>query len=326
MRTGRGRDRGVALLITLMILVLIVSLVWEVFRLGARAAQTGAYGRDSIRADLAAEAGIAAARIALRVDADDNEYDTLDEIWSRPAPPIDLGEGTIRVVVEDEERKINLNRLVLPNGYAEDDQRLAVFRKLLEILEVEPSLADAVVDWLDNDDLTRVGGAESGFYLSRTFPYRAKNDFFDTVDELRLVRGITPEVFDKLRPFVTVYAAGKIAQETGKVNLNTAPKQVLMALSAGEDAAEEGEITEAMADEIIEYREEKPFQKIEEIRNVSPTLSDLYQKTRFRDLLEVRATAFHIRSSGEVAGTIRTIDCVGIRTGKSIHWRYWRVE
>ncbi len=139
-------NKGVALLVTLMILVLIVTLVWELFRVGARAAQTGANGRDSIRAGLVAEAGIAAARLVLREDAGDNQYDTLDEIWSRPVPPIDLGEGTIRIVVEDEERKINLNGLVLANGNAPDDQRLAVFRRLLEILEIDPSLADAVVD------------------------------------------------------------------------------------------------------------------------------------------------------------------------------------
>ena len=319
MRALQRGDKGVALLITLMILVLIVTMVWEVFRLGARAAQTGAYSRDSIRAAIVAEGGINATRIALREDADDNQYDTLDEIWSRPVPPIDLGEGTIGIVVEDEERKININRLVLPNGNAADDQKLAVFRRLLEILEIDPLLADAVVDWIDNDDTPRVGSAESAFYLSRPFPYQAKNDFLDTVDELRLVRGVTPEVFEKLRPFVTVYSSGK-------VNLNTAPKQVIMALSAGRDAADAGEITEAGADEIIEYRKEKPFQKIEEIRNVSPFLSDLYQKTRFRDLLEVRGTAFHVRSAGEVAGTVRTIDAVGIRTGKTIHWRYWRVE
>jgi len=312
-------DKGVALLITLMILVLIVTMVWEVFRLGARAAQTGAYSRDSIRAAIVAEGGINATRIALREDADDNQYDTLDEIWSRPVPPIDLGEGTIGIVVEDEERKININRLVLPNGNAPDDQKLAVFRRLLEILEIDPLLADAVVDWIDNDDTPRVGSAESAFYLSLPFSYKAKNDFLDTVDELRLVRGVTPEVFEKLRPFITVYSLGK-------VNLNTAPKQVLMALSAGRDAADAGEITEAGADEIIEYRKEKPFQKIEEIRNVNPFLSDLYQKTRFRDLLEVKGTAFHVRSAGEVAGTVRTIDAVGIRTGKTIHWRYWRVE
>jgi general secretion pathway protein K len=192
-----GGDKGVVLLITLMILVLIVTLVWEVFRVGARAAQTGAFGRDSIRAGLVAEAGIAAARIALREDAKNNSYDTLDEIWSRPVPPIDLGEGTIHIVVEDEERKININRLVLKNGNAPDEQRLAVFRRLLEILEIDPSLADAVVDWLDNDENTRVGGAESAFYRSRKFPYKAKNDLFDTVEELRLVRGVTPEVFER---------------------------------------------------------------------------------------------------------------------------------
>ena len=312
-------NKGVALLVTLMILVLIVTLVWELFRVGARAAQTGANGRDSIRAGLVAEAGIAAARLVLREDAGDNQYDTLDEIWSRPVPPIDLGEGTIRIVVEDEERKINLNGLVLTNGNAPDDQRLAVFRRLLEILEIDPSLADAVVDWLDNDDTPRVGGAESAFYLSQPFPYKAKNDFLDTVYELRLVRGITPEVFETLQPFVTVHSSGK-------VNLNTAPKQILMALSAGQDAAEEGEITGTTADEIIEYRTEKPFRQAAEIRNVSPFLFDLYQKTRFRDLVDVRGTAFHIRSTGEFAGTERTIDTVGIRAGKAIHWRTWRVE
>ncbi|MGZ8463186.1 MAG: hypothetical protein ACXW4I_09630, partial [Candidatus Deferrimicrobiaceae bacterium] len=79
MRARRAGDRGVALLITLLILVLIVTLVWEVFRVGARAAQTGAYGRDSIRAELVAEAGVAATRIALREDAGNNDYDTLDE-------------------------------------------------------------------------------------------------------------------------------------------------------------------------------------------------------------------------------------------------------
>ncbi len=319
MRARRaGCDKGVVLLITLMILVLIVTLVWEIFRVGARSAQTGAFGRDSIRAGLVAEAGIAAARVALREDEGDNNYDTLDEIWSRPVPPIDLGEGTIHIVVEDEERKININRLVLTNGNAPDDQRLAVFQRLLEILDIDPSLADAVVDWLDNDETPRVGGAESAFYLSRKFPYKSKNDLFDTVEELRLVRGVTQEVFEKIRPFITVYSSGK-------VNINTAPAQVLMALSAGQGEADVGEITEALANEIVEYRKDAPFQKIEEIKNVSPFLSDLY-KTVLRDLLDVRGTAFHVRSTGEFTGTVRVIDSVGIRAGKAIHWRYWRVE
>lgn len=314
-----GRERGVALIVTLLVLVLIVAVVWEVFRVGARAAQTGAYGRDSIRAELVAEAGVSAAEIALRVDAGNNSYDTLDEIWSRPVPAMDLGEGTIHVSVEDEERKLNVNKLVLPNGNAPDDQRLAVFRLLLEILEIDPSLADAVVDWLDNDDTPRVGGAESGYYLALPHPHKAKNDLFDSVEELRLVRGITPGILEKLRPFVTVHSSGK-------VNINTAPKAVLMCLSAGQDAADAGAITGSVADEIITYREGTPFRQIEEIGNVSPFLLDLYRRTRFRDLLEVKGTAFRVRSTGEVAGTARTIDAVGIRTGNAIQWRSWRLE
>jgi len=313
------RRDGVALLVTLLTLVLILSLVWEIFRTGARAAQTGAYGRDSVRAELLAEGGISAARIALREDAKNNSYDTLDEVWSRPVPPIELGEGSILVAVEDEERKINLNKLVLPNGNAPDDQKLAVFRRMLEILEIHPSVADAVVDWIDNDDTPRVGGAESAYYESLPYPHRAKNDLFDTVEELRLVRGITSEVFEILRPFVTVHSSGK-------VNLNTAPKQILMSLSAGQDAADAGEIGEATADEILAYRTEHPFQKIEEIGEVSPFLQDLYRRTRFRDLVTVQGSAFHIRSSGELSDTVRTIDTVGIRVGNDIQWRYWRLE
>jgi general secretion pathway protein K len=234
-------------------------------------------------------------------------------------PPIELGEGTILVTVEDEERKINLNRLVLPNGNAPDEQRLAVFRKLLTILDVDPTLADAVVDWLDNDDAARVGGAESAYYLSLPYPHRAKNDLFDTVDEVRLVRGMTPERFDKIKPFVTIHSSGT-------VNLNTAPKEVLMALSAGQDAAEGGEIGAAAADQIIEYRKDNPFQSAREIANVSPPLKDLYDRTRFRDLIDVKGTAYRVRSTGDVLGTFRTVDAVGQRAGKDIQWRFWRLE
>jgi len=315
----KPKNAGVALLITLLVLVLIVILAMEIFRAGARAAQTGAYGRDSVRGALLAEAGVAAARIALRESAKDFKYDTLDQIWSRPVPPIELGEGTILVTVEDEERKINLNRLVLPNGNAPDEQRLAVFRKLLTNLDIDPSIADAVVDWLDNDDTPRVGGAESSYYLSLPYPYRAKNDLFDTLDELRLVRGMTPERFEKLKPFATIYSSGK-------VNINTAPKEVLMALSAGQDAADAGEIDASAADQIMEYRKDNPFRNARDIGNVSPALRDLYTRTRFPELIDVKGTAFRVRSTGDVSGTYRTIDAVGLRSGNDIQWRYWRLE
>ncbi|GAB4240200.1 MAG: type II secretion system minor pseudopilin GspK [Deltaproteobacteria bacterium] len=316
---ARENEKGIALLVTLLILVLVVAVVYEIFRIGARGAQAGAYGRDSIRCALLAEAGTGAARIALRQDARDNGFDTLDEIWSRPAPPIELGDGEIRVVVEDGERGIDLNRILLPKGNAPDERRLAVFQRLLDTLGIDRAVADAVVDWMDNDDTPRTGGAESSYYLGLPYPYRAKNDRLDTVGELRLVRGVTREVYEKLLPFVTVHSSGK-------VNLNTAPKEVLMSLSAGTDASDVGPIDAKTADEIIEYRKEHPFTKPEEIGNVSPFLRDLYSRTLFKELVDVRSTFFHVRSAGEIGGTVRTVDAIGARVGNEIQWRFWRLE
>ena len=319
MTRRRENEKGIALLVTLLILVLIVALVHEVFRIGVQSAQTGAYGRDSIRCILLAEGGTGAARIALRIDARDNQYDTLDEIWSRAALPITLGDGEVLVTIEDEERKIDLNRLMLPNGIAPDDRRLAVFQRLLDILGIDRAVADAVVDWLDNDENPRVGGAESASYLGLPNPYRAKNDLFDTIGELRLVRGVTAEIYEKLLPFVTV-------SSSGMVNINTAPKEVLMSLSAGADMAEGGAIDAKIADEIIKYREDHPFTEASQIGNVSPLLRDLYARTLIRNIADVRSTYFHVRSSGDVGGTVRTIDAIGIRGGNEIQWRFWRIE
>ena len=312
-------EKGIALLVTLLILVLVVALANEVFRIGARSAQTGAYGRDSIRCILLAEAGTGAARIALRQDARSNQYDTLDEIWSRAALPITLGDGEVLVSVEDEERKIDLNRLMLPNGNAPDERRLAVFQRLLDILGIDRSVADAVIDWLDNDENPRVGGAESSYYLALPMPYKAKNDLFDTIGELRLVRGVTPGIYEKLRPFVTV-------SSSGKVNLNTAPKEVLMSLSAGTDMAGFGAIDSKSADEIIAYRTDHPFTDVSQLGNVSPFLGDLISRTLIRNIVGVQSTYFHVRSSGNVGGTVRTIDAIGIRVQNEIQWRFWRIE
>ena len=319
MRRRREKEKGIALLVTLLILVLVVALAHQIFRIGAQSAQSGAYGRDSIRCILLAEAGTGAARIALRFDAQNSQYDTLDEIWSRAVLPITLGDGEVQVAIEDEERKIDLNRIMLPNGNAPDERRLAVFQRLVDTLGIDRAVSDAVVDWMDNDENPRVGGAESSYYLSLPNPYRAKNDLFDTIGELRLVRGVTGEVFEKLRPFVTV-------SSSGLVNLNTAPKEVLMSLSAGKDLAEGGAIDARTADEIIQYRKDHPFTSASQIGNVSPFLRDLYSRTLIRNLVDVRSTYFHVRSSGDVGGTVRTIDAIGIREGNEVKWRFWRIE
>jgi len=321
MKPRPDNKRGVALLTTLLVLVLVIVLTNEIFRLGTRTAQTSAYGKNSVSSTMLAEAGISAARVVLRVDAKDNSYDTLNELWAQPTPPFEMGDGTISILVEDEERKINLNKLIMPNGNAPDEDRVAMFRAFLTNMGIDASIADAFVDWLDNDDTPRVGGAESNYYLSLPRPYKAKNDLFDTIEEILLVRGVTREIYEKIYPFVTVTSSGKI-------NINTAPVEILESLSAGRIAAESGTIDRESAMRLIEYRRERSFQKVSDIGNVSPLFKNLYsqQSAFFMGLLDIKSTHFHIRSSGNVADTIRTIDAIGARTGNDIKWVFRRLE
>lgn len=317
---------GIALLLTLMTLVLVVALVFEIFRIGTRSAQSAAFSRDSIRAALLSEAGVQAAVIALREDGGDNDYDTLDEIWSRQAPPIDLGPGLVVVSIVDEERKLNLNDLIGANGKAETKQ-FDVFRRLLEILSIDPTVADAVFDWLDSDESTRSGGAESGYYQSLKNPYKAKNDLFDTIDELRLVRGVTSDIYMKLEPFVTASAPGAL------INVNTAPKELLMSLSVGDDARNAGVIDGAMAERIIAFRKDSPFRNRErsalnaDMEKASPALGSLFSRTSLiAAMLDTKSVTFRVRSEGEVNGIRRTLEAVGTRVGNAIQWRYRRLE
>jgi hypothetical protein len=114
------------------------------------------------------------------------------------------------------------------------------------------------------------------------------------------------------------------------VNLNTAPKEVLMSLSAGEDAVAGGTIDEAAANRIIEHRTRVPFNSVttlkDDVAAVSPALGQLFRTTRVIDLVDVRSGNFHVRSTGSVNDVLRTVDAVGTRTANEVQWRCWRLE
>ncbi|MHB1012945.1 MAG: hypothetical protein ACYC37_08610, partial [Desulfobacteria bacterium] len=80
------------------------------------------------------------------------------------------------------------------------------------------------------------------------------------------------------------------------------------------------------ADEIIAYRTDHPFTAASQIGNVSPFLRDLFSHTLINTIVDVQSTYFHVRSSGDVGGTVRTIDAIGIRVGTEVQWRFWRIE
>jgi DNA uptake protein ComE-like DNA-binding protein len=66
--------------------------------------------------------------------------------------------------------------------------------ELLRLPGMTNDVADAIVDWRDPDATVTNQGAENEYYMSLPQPYNAKNDVPETVEELRLVKGMTQEI------------------------------------------------------------------------------------------------------------------------------------
>ena len=177
------------------------------------------------QADLYAQAGVDWARGVLLEDLRrSREVDSLDEGWARPIAGIPVDRAVVAGLIEDEQGKLNLNNLV--SGKSRSDVDFRMFQHLLALLGLPPELADAVVDWIDDDsDLSGAGGAENAFYLSLPRPYRAPNRAMVQVEELHRIRGFDARAVARLKPFVSALP-GRTA-----TNVNTASDTVLAALA-----------------------------------------------------------------------------------------------
>lgn len=89
----------------------------------------------------------------------------------------------------DESAKLNVNTVL--SFDLEDDEVHAMF---LNIPGMTDEVVDAILDWIDDDDERRQYGAESDVYETLEPPYTARNGPIDTLDELLLVSGVTPQL------------------------------------------------------------------------------------------------------------------------------------
>jgi len=164
----------------------------------------------------------------LRRDSEETEIDSLDQPWAEQLPSLPVDGGQISGRLQDQQGLFNLNNLVMDDGQVNEMVR-EHFQRLLALLEIDPELADAVVDWIDADLEPRFPmGAEDGTYLGFDPAYRVANQGFQSVSELRLVAGFQdPEVFDRIEPYVTALPN---SLPLTPINVNTAPAPVLASL------------------------------------------------------------------------------------------------
>lgn len=236
------RERGLAL-VTAMLLVALVATIAAFLSLGQQVwlRQTENL-RDRAQTQMVNRGAFGMAAALLASDARRGASDNLTEAWARALPPLPVeGGGTIEARISDAQARFNLNNL-WRNG-APSGTDIDVFRRLLRALDLEPELTEALLDWIDPDAVARPQGAEDSDYRNAPMPYRAANQALQSVDELRLVRGFSVEAVERLRPFV-----GALPDAT-PINLNTAPREVLVALF--------GDPVRAQA--ILDAREQQPF-------------------------------------------------------------------
>ncbi|HYW75202.1 MAG TPA: type II secretion system minor pseudopilin GspK [Gammaproteobacteria bacterium] len=223
MKSPGNRERGVAILMALVILAIAAgitsALLWDrslsVHRSALLAAQ-----RQAWQYDLGAEAWV---EQILKRSAGKN--DTLGSAWAQHLPPLPVQGGVIVGGVEDLQGRLNLNDLIGNKGTT-DTTTLAALKRLLTILQINPDVANAIADWADaNDNVTSPGGAESGYYASLDPPYAPANGRFYSVSTLRLVKGVTPQIYARLAPYVTA-----LPETNTPININTAPAPVLAAI------------------------------------------------------------------------------------------------
>jgi general secretion pathway protein K len=134
-----------------------------------------------------------------------------------------LGDGVYEVRFIDESGKFNLNR-------ANEETLRSIFRNLGVEQDRANILTDSILDWIDPDDLHRLNGAESDYYMSLSPPYTAKNGPFDSVEDLLWVRGVTPELFYGDEERVGLRDIFSVDSPAGGVNLRTASPAVCVAL------------------------------------------------------------------------------------------------
>lgn len=243
------------------------------------------------------------ARGALLAQQRNSTYVSLNQPWAQGlvAQPMETATGS--GVLVDAQSRFNLNNLVGSDGKRRDAD-VEVFSRLLTQLQLDPSLADAVVDWIDADNqVSGTRGAENDYYWSQRKPWRAANRALVQVDELARVRGITPEVLAKLRPYVTALplrtsdqaGQGSADQIRTRVNVNTASKEVLSALLPGQSTN--------VIEDIIRLRE-MPYANLADLKERSkglpPGLVDQFLDTRssfFEATLAITGQHSQIRQS-----------------------------
>ena len=226
---GAHHENGIALIIVLWILTLL-TLIASSF-IHAMRTEIGIVGNSVARAKLESATNAAVQRAILEI----MKPPQLPDRWKTDgtAQSWKYHETSMQVSINDESAKIDINLVteVLLRG---------LLRSQGVPEEEALALTDAIIDWRDLDNLKRPRGAEEAEYAAAGLSYKPSNAPFQSIEELRLLLGMTPALFARLAPLITIYS-----RQSG-INSQLASRDVLRAIP---------NVTDIQVDEYLKQRE-----------------------------------------------------------------------
>lgn len=263
--------------------------------------------------------------------------------------------GSFVSIISDESAKINVNDVGSggPGTQKKWSGASEVLENLLLSHRFKPYIREKdhrellwnIEDWIDIDSEVNhmAGGIEEARYQFDQRGAHIKNGPFYTVDEIRQLSIMNDALFEELKPFVTVYPfdsvlprlSTKIVNPQGKININTAPLEIIAAtfnrqalpdLKARLDCA----LLVAKGRETVAFRNIQDFKTflgnqcggvLEQAEGNQPILSNLIEP-----ILDVRSDIFRIEAMGSSGKVEKRIEAVISRKDpKKIKTLYWRV-
>lgn len=227
---------------------------------------------------------------------DDASYDSLNDMWAYPIE-VPTPEGRIKIQIEDEERYLNLN-------LARTEQGLHIVKRLFEELRITSLSPEILAVWVGNQ----------GFW-DREYP--PKKAPLDSLEELFFLGISHKDFYGKTENSVFYKGLSMVATvwSNGKVNLNTAPPEVIMALSP--------KLDRTLVERLIEYRQYRPLKKLEDLILIDGfTFKILHD---LRPWATVKSENFKVTIQvkiGEVEGELVSIIKRTNYGFKVVYWRF----
>jgi general secretion pathway protein K len=195
---------------------------------------------------------------------------------------------SVRVAIQDELGRIDLNN-------ADTGLLLGLLRSAGLDAPAAGSIADKILDWRETGQFKRLNGAKADDYRATGYPHRPRTGPFQSVDELLLVMDMTPSLFTRVEPALTVYSGRPL------IDPQVAPREALLALA------------NMTSDQIASL--------------LAARSSPGFQQARLAGWDALQGHAFTIRSEIERAGAVLVHEAAVRLTGNParpywiLHWR-----